>query len=482
MSRRSAGALLALAVLAVPACSRRSAPSWPASARPSGNGVWFADGFGSEWDETEALERMARGGFSWALIPAARLERRGSRWVVVALAPPARPITSAIVSPVVGGNGDVSATLLGKDARARRALEDALALAVQTVLNERTRFGAVGGVHLDLPLTVETAKPCADVLRRIRSRLPAGLFLSVTLKFTPPVEAREKLKELAGAADGFIAMVFGEGANADPAAADLLGRPWWAGYSPNAEGRWKSSPGEDRGSLPEGFLARLSDDPSLEFRHDMEVEEQVGLGYLFRARRAVTVQGRRFAAGDEVVFQQPFLTDMIRRLGKDLAGRRFARGRVVRFGGRSDTDRIFTLPALSDILMGRSLEPTLRVSIEGSPGALAISAENTTAMPSVLSRVSNWVEVDLARAGIRDVRPGGFDRYEVYAASGHRVSLGRASRVRFYETLIGPYENIAPATVVVRPPVDEACCRFRYHLLSATGPEVTTDWRTALGR
>jgi hypothetical protein len=43
--------------------------------------------------------------------------------------------------------------------------------------------------------------------------------------------------------------------------------------------------------------------------------------------------------------------------------------------------------------------------------------------------------VDIERPGVRDIRPGGFDRYEVYADNGKPVSLGRARRVRFFETL-----------------------------------------------
>jgi hypothetical protein len=91
----------------------------------------------------------------------------------------------------------------------------------------------------------------------------------------------------------------------------------------------------------------------------------------------------------------------------------------------------------------------------------------------------NWIEVDLDRPGVRDIRPGGFDRYEVYAANGRRVSLGRAQRVRFYETLVGPFEKIAPAVIVTLRPPPPRCCRFRLHLLAAAGPEVAADWQNA---
>src|SRR5262249_2472573 len=154
--------------------------------RPSGNGVWFAEGFDGEADQAQAETALRRGGFSWVLLPAARLERRGNRWVILRLAPPPRPMVGFVVSPVVTGGKAPAPALASQEASARRALEDALVLAVQTVLQNEARRGPLGGVHLDLPLTAETATPCAVILRRMRSRIPSGLFLSLTLKFPPP--------------------------------------------------------------------------------------------------------------------------------------------------------------------------------------------------------------------------------------------------------------------------------------------------------
>jgi hypothetical protein len=77
------------------------------------------------------------------------------------------------------------------------------------------------------------------------------------------------------------------------------------------------------------------------------------------------------------------------------------------------------------------------------------------------------------------VRPGGFDRYEVFGSNGRPVSLGRAARLRFYETLIGPSERIEPAAILVPRGAPPGCCRFRLHLLAATGTEFATDWTEA---
>jgi hypothetical protein len=470
---RRAGILLAASALA---CARSPETPTIPPGRPAGNGVWYEEGFATEQDEARALSAISAGGYSWLLLPAARIEKRGPKWEVDRVAGPPAAVSGVAVSPIIQGGKDVSEALVARESGARRLLEDGLVRGIKEVASD-PRFRRIAGVHLDLGLTPQTAPACGEVLRRIRSRLPRGLFVSVTLAETGPAEGQERLAPLAAAADGFVALVFGREDRADPTAVDQLGRPWWAAYSPNAEGIWKGRGGEDRGFLPEGLLARMSDDPKLQLQYDMEVEESAGYGFIFRARRPVEVEGRSFATGDEIMFHQPLWTELVRRLGRDNVGRRHSAGRVVRLAGRSDSDRIFTLPAFNDILAGRPLVPALRVALQPADGTVSVAAENASAVPSVVSRLTNWIEVDLARPGVRDVRVGGFDRYELYNASGQHVSMGRASRVRFYETLIGPFEKIEPAAIAVKPPLAPGCCRSRYHVLSIGGPEAATDWR-----
>src|SRR5262249_22410511 len=395
------------------ACSRSSETPRRPSVRPSGNGLWFANGFGSEQDQAASLPALSQGGFSWILLPSARVVNREGRWTVERLAAPPRPIPRAAVSAVVESGRDATAVFEGRDKNAGKALEEALALAASQSVND-TRFGLVSGIHFDLPVTAAAAPAAAIAMRSVRSRLPPGTFVSVAFSEPTPPEGAEKFADLASAVDGFVAMVFGrERDQAGPEEVDILGKPWWAAYSPNAEGRWKGRDGTEKGTLPEGFLKRLSDDPArLLLEHDMEVEERVGFGYDFRVRRSLILDGRPFAAGDEVIFRQPFLTDLVRRLGRDSAGRPNAAGRVFRFTGTSDADRIFTLPTLAQVLRGGSLDPALRVAVGRSAGTVTVAAENASPMPSALSRTSNWIEVDLGRPGIRDVRNAGFARYE----------------------------------------------------------------------
>jgi hypothetical protein len=468
-----------LLVVAASGCFGGKKDSRARSAAPAGSAVWFAESFAGREAQDEAEAALARGGFSWVLFSAARIERRDGAWVVVRLRPPPGPIARLPVSLVVVGGPDAAQALSSGDAAVRRSLEGTLTVAARTVIEDGKRFGNVMGIHLDLPFTAESAPSYGALVQKVRRRLPSELLLSVSLRFDPPAGSEKKLRPLAMAADGVIAMVFGEHDRANPASADLLGKPWWAGYAPGSEGHWTSGKGDDRGSLPESLLAGLSDDPRLDFHYDLRFAEGTGLGYAFKAGRPFTAQSRHFAAGDEIIFRQPSISDMVRQLETDLAGRHFARGRVVRLAGASESERIVTLAAVNEILAGRSLVPGLRVSVEPGKNSVGLSVENVSPLPSALSRTSNWIELDLTRPGIRDVRPGGFDRYEVYAANGRRVSLGRAERVRFYETLIGPSEKIEPALILLRRAAPSGCCRFRFHLLAATGAEAATDWTEA---
>jgi hypothetical protein len=354
---------------------------------------------------------------------------------------------------------------------------DVLRREIGAALARQTNFGTVTGIHLDVPFSPASAEAFGEVLQAVRESLPAALFLSISLRWTPPEKEREGVEKLARQVDALVAFVLGQGNTASPAATDALGRAWWAAYAPAARGAVRTAAGDARGTAPEGYLDRLVSDPRIEFGHDLSLGESSDAAFSLRARDALRLDGLSLEPGDQVSYSQPSLPEILFHLGADRAGRRALRGRLFVFEGPSDRDRIFTVSALEDVLLGRALTPDVRVetSVERRR-SVRVRAENHSPHASLVSRVSNWVEVDLAVEAIADVEPGGFDRFEVYDREGRPVSLGRATRVRLYETLVAPLERFEPATISLRSAAPKGCCAHRLHIVSAAGPELQTDW------
>jgi hypothetical protein len=434
---------------------------------PAGDAVWFSAGVPSEAPELEPA--LAKGGFTSVFLPAARLSTDGGPWLSSPAPPPARAFARPAVFLVVESDPPGSSSLASAERAApwaqalRRAIDDALA--------RGARYGRVAGVHLEVPFRAADLPGLAAAATFVRSRMPAGMPLTLGLHSSPGEKDREAWESLAGSVDGFVAHVFGAGGGALPAATDALARPWWAAYDPTASGTWTDAGGQEQGALPEEALALLTDDPRVEFLQSISLKEESDSNFLLKPRASVTAGRWTFPRGSHISFRQPSLADMIDRMGRDLAGRRYVRGRIVRLSGGSEGERIFTLGSLVAVLSGGAIEPEWKPAVETGRGSIQVSAENPTPNSSVVSRTSNWVEVEVG-GGVTDVQAGGFDRYEVFGADGSPVLLGRATRVRFYETLVQPFEKIQPARIAVRR-VPSDCCAIRAHLVGASGKEVS---------
>jgi hypothetical protein len=378
---------------------------------------------------------------------------------------------------VVTGDDSFEFALANAGDSGAQAVADAVWLAIKEAMAEKALFGRVTGIHLDLPVSEAVSETAAKVAKTVRKQLPADLFLIQSLRRRSAVseEAREKLARVP--VDGWVAAVFGGGNVSDTLAVDSLGSPWWAVYSPGALGTWKAANGSPRGTISEKYLALLTDDPEVDFAHDLSWKDEAASAFLLRPRTRVAAGGITFEAGDSVSFYQPALSELFYRLGADLAGRRSLRGRIVALDVASEGERIFTLDALTDVLLGHALfpAPTVTAAAAGR-NTISVTAENAATHASAVSRTSNWVEVAIPSGGIRDVQTGGFDRYEVYDAEGRPVTVGRAVRVRFFETLLGPREKIEAASVFVRRPAPADCCRWRSRVISSDGKEFSTDW------
>ncbi len=435
--------------------------------------MWFSDGIGADLPRVEQI--LARGGLARVFLPALSVGVEAGAWKTATLAPPPRPLASLPVVLVIRCGASISAALSpGSESAAAAAIGGAL----KDVLGRRASFGRVEGVLLDLPFPEAAAETYGKLVERLRPQVPSGLFLIGSLRFVPAEKRLEDFVRRLEAIDGFAAFLFGEEPLADPVATEALGKPWWATYAPGALGEWTEASGNRRGTLTERSFRELTDDARMPLGNDLAVRQEGVAGFIFQPSVPVETAGVTFSPGDRIAFRQPLVSELLYRFGSDLAGRHLVRGRLVVLEGASDSERIFTLSALSDVLLGHPLLPDLRVALAADASGVRIAAENSSDHASIVSRTANWVEVDVPFGHIRDVVPGGFDRYEVFDADGRPVTPGRATRVRFYETLVAPRERIEEAAILVRirPPAD--CCRFRSHVLAASGTEVAGDWIT----
>ncbi len=485
MKRALRFAALSLALGAALACSRRSrAPDSEKELR--GNAVWFADAIGegdSAIEKTLLSFRCAA-----AFVPSRRLTGGPTGWAGSDLPAPATPFLRVPVILVVEALED---PLAGATEEQQELLGGFLAREVASALARGAEFGPVRGVHLDVPISPATVEPLAAALREARSLLAnqlsrkgdaatplaRGVALTLSLRSQPPTDDKEKdaLRALAARTDGIVAFVFGGDNAADPSFTDSLGKPWWAAYDSRTTGATRES-GGGSSRAPESMLDRLTEDPRSAFRHELPWNSDRGAEFSLQASRPIRLGAFALASGDSVVFSQPSLADLGARLRATLPGR-LGRGRVVVFGETSDSGRVFPVAALADVLSGRPAAPALRAWVEtGDSRLLRVGAENASPHASAVSRVENWIEVDLAPARVGDLEPGGFDRWEAYDEKGRPVSPGRASRVRLYETFVAPLERFEPARVRVRGSIPFPCCPVRVRVVPASGGEVETVW------
>jgi hypothetical protein len=443
----------------------------PVSRLPKGDAVWFADGTG----DPEIEDRLLAFSCAVVFLPARRLAPEGVSGQSKDLSAPARPFSRIPVALVISSAPGV-ADAVGS-AGDPGALSEALWREAQAALARQKEFGPIAGIHLDLSYSPASVDALTAAASSLRKRLPAAVFLSASLRRSPLEPEREGYEQLARQVDAFVAFVLGEEERSSPVAAEALGDPWWAAYSASARGERKTGSGEARGEVPEKYLDALVSNPRLEFGHDLFLGTGSESAFTLRVRDAVRLNELALAPGEQVSFRQPALSEILFHLGADRAGRARFRGRVLVFRGSTESERLFTVAALEDVLLGRALAPDVRIET-GAEGrrAVRVAAENRSPHASLISRVSNWAEIDLGQEHIADVSLGGFDRFEVFDQDGNAVSLGRATRIRFYETLVAPLERIEAARIVLRSSAPANCCRYRLRVASAAGSELATEW------
>ncbi|HEY2797746.1 MAG TPA: hypothetical protein VGK26_07645 [Thermoanaerobaculia bacterium] len=457
-------------------CRKTPGPAAGATRAPKGDAVWFADpSAASEAGIEDALQRI---GTVAVFLPAGEIALESGRWGLHADAPPTHPFGRLPAVLVLRARPDLAGAFAGEDGAAAKSMAASIATSLRSLLAAGGPYGRVVGLHLDFPISGVAAPGYAAFVQSLRAALPLGTFVSIAIGDPPADEAsRKKLQPLLDAADALVAFTFRDGETVSPVMIDALRRPWWPAFGTAGHGVRSTPDGGPAEGVAERFLDPLVGSPRLDFSNDLSRNDAAIEAFHLAVREPVRFEGLALDAGDRVDFRLPVQTEMLYQLGSVLAGKHFALGRLIQFEGASDAERLLPLAAFEDVLLGRSLAPQPQVTVQpAGRNAVTVDLVNKSSHASVVSRLSNWVEVDLAPAHAADVQLGGFDRYEVYDGNGRPVTPGRASRVRLYETLLAPRETVSTARIVVRGALPKACCAYRLRTIAAAGPEVAQDW------
>jgi hypothetical protein len=475
---RTAGILASLLVAAGTEAACRRAPATAGAAAPKapkGDAVWFADpAAAGEPGIEDALQRI---GVVAVFVPAGEIALESGRWTLHADAPPPRRLEHLPAVLVLRARSELAGAF-GGDGAGARGVASAVAASLKPSFGPESAYGRVAGLHLDFPFWGAGGPGYPAFVQSLRAALPPGTFVSIAVGDPPADEpGRKRIQPLLDAADALIAFAFRDGETVSPVAIDALRRPWWPAFGTAGHGVRTTPDGGPTEGVPERLLDALSGSPRLDLTNDLSRNEASVESFHITAREPARFDGLTLNPGDRIDFRLPVQTEMLYQLGSVLAGKHFALGRLIEFEGSSDSERLLPVAALEDVLLGRSLAPQPEVSVEPlGRNSVTVDLVNKSSHASVVSRLANWVEVDVAPAHASDVQLGGFDRYEVYDASGRPVTPGRATRVRLYETLLTPRETVSTARIVVRGPLPKACCPYRVHAIAAAGPEVAIDW------
>ena len=471
----AAGIVVAALLASCRKAPEKNAPAALRPAPPRGDAIEFLNpAAANEAGTDERLTRLSAGAL---FLPAGTLGLAGGSPSFEGVPSPSRSSGSPPVVLVVGVDASVAPALGTEGGFDPAATADHLSQKLRPLLSPNGGFGRVIGVHLDFPFSPTSARRSGELVDAIKSRLPA-VFISIAARFSPSSEeGRDALKPLTQAADALVAPIFGFDVRTDPSAIDALGRPWWAAFGAAAQGSLASAASGRTSAASEAWLDRLIGNPHVDFENDLSVADASFAAFHLTARSPVKIEGLYLEPGDRISYRVPTLAEMLFQLGSTMAGKRNALGRLIVFDGATESERLFPVSTFEDVLLGRSLVPVLETKVSpAGRGAIAVEVVNRSTHTTIPSRLSNWVEIDVAPARAGEVALGGFDRYATYDANGQPVTLGRATRVRLFETLIAPNETITAARIPLRGKPPERCCRYRTQFIAASGSEEASGW------
>jgi hypothetical protein len=453
-------------------CRRGAAPA-AASGQTKATGDALFLAAAPAWVPDENDAELSTMGIGRLYVAAAALRKDGK---LVPLAPPptrlSRPVFLAIIGEpsaaavLASGGGDT--------------LGAGWAKSLVPILAEAKGWGEIAGIHLHLDPLPEYAPAVADAIRAMKAGL-GNLPVSVTLRGTEPPAS---WKPLAGVADEALLFSFGRrpelGDRLVPEISDETAKemplPFRILIAPGGFGRTGDGRSFLGRWLPDGEVAGLSSDRSLDFSFGQVLSEEAGNLYTFRIRPGSRLADSRLSAdGGSARFQILSFSEAVRLLG--LASRWGSPrllGRVFLIEGIPRDSHLVGYAAVRDLLTGKPLDLKLQVeALSGSSGAgwteFSLRVTNPSVTPSDLSRENNWVQVRVEGGVFSSIRLGDFDRFELLSsqAEGYRpANLGQAVVARLFENLFAPEE--VKETAAIRVSGSRPKVFVSWHL---TGPE-----------
>lgn len=354
---------------------------------------------------------------------------------------------------------------------------------VDTYLADAKRAAADGaqidGLQLDFDVPTRLLPAYADVLLRVRDRLPPDKKLSIT--GLPTWVSSSNLEELLAAVDFWIPQYYGgmiptESHRRIPisSAPDIaravrstaaLGKPFYAGLSAYgyailyaADG----SLGELRGDIAPASAASNENLELVERRAFDKTGADSEIRYLYRARSDTVIDGLIVKAGETLVFNVPTAASLR------------ASARAVREKGGPSMIGIclFRLPtaddettlSLAEVRAALNDSPTrvsTTITVSGSDKHLKLRAENSGTASTIVGDEAFTVDLDVPPGSIAAVdRLAGFSTYETLcrlngADSPSPCSLRRANVLRIKAKTWQP-SGAAEAAVTLNGPLPAA--------------------------
>jgi hypothetical protein len=425
-------------------------------------------------------------------VAAASLRRDGR---IVPLPPPPTKLPRPAVLAVMGEPG--TADFLGGGNG--EALGKGWAAALAPVVADAKGWADVAGVLLHFDPAPENAGTLAEAARALRAGL-GGLPVSVTVRGTEPASS---WKPLSGAVDEVLLFAFGRrpemGDRLIPEISDETARempvPFRLLLAPGGFGRGGDGTTFSGAWIPDGAMAQLSEDRSLDFSFGQILSEEAGSVYTFRARPGVRLAATRLAPyGATARFQILSFSEAVRLLG--LASRWEAPklvGRTFLVEGVPRDPHLTGYAAVRDLLEGKPLDLKLDVESKAGPSGagwteFSVRVTNLSPTPSDLSRLNNWIQARVEGGVFSSVRIGSFDRFELLSSQGQGyrpTPLGQAVVLRLFENLLAPGE--AKETDAIRVSGARPKVFLSWHLTGpdgkiADGPETEASLGARPGR